>query len=162
MNQKTFAIGVSCVVGLVIVYGFFVVGTPAQERQRQFDDQRVNDLSMIQGQIFDYWMNKSSVPENLEALNDGLGYFTVPTDPETHSAYEYTVTDKASFTLCATFSLPSGAELNPKYSEPMVPGAGMSQTWMHEAGKTCFDRTIDPERYKPYDQPQKMMTPPVR
>ncbi|MFH1769172.1 MAG: hypothetical protein ABH833_00710, partial [Parcubacteria group bacterium] len=40
------------------------------------------------------------------------------------------------------------------YAEDMAisypyPG-GMNDSWDHEEGRTCFERTIDPEVYRPY------------
>ncbi len=33
------------------------------------------------------------------------------------------------------------------------PGGGGGESWDHEAGHTCFSRTIDPEIYPPYPDP---------
>ena len=125
-----------------------MVGSPEEEGQRQFDEARTNNLSDIQNQLVNYWVNKTELPESLAALADGLGYFTVPVDPETEAAYEYAKTGQYAFELCAAFSLPSGTELNPKYTEPMMSRGSMEQTWIHGAGRVCFSRTIDPEMHK--------------
>ena len=45
------------------------------------------------------------------------------------------------------------------YARPMPAGVGekgaTSESWQHGAGDTCFERTIDPERYPPYSKPTK-------
>jgi hypothetical protein len=55
-----------------------------------------------------------------------------------------------AFTLCATFET-SDSEVSggkgatvPSKAYPGEIGGG---NWKHEAGETCFDRTIDPELY---------------
>jgi hypothetical protein len=30
---------------------------------------------------------------------------------------------------------------------------GIDENWQHEAGATCFTRTIDPERYPVFEKP---------
>lgn len=73
--------------------------------------------------------------------------------------------DNKSFELCATFSLPmpegwvpggSGGGVYPMtttrdiaVSSMPYPG-GVNESWDHEAGRTCFTRTIDPDLYPPY------------
>jgi hypothetical protein len=156
MNQKIFAIFVSSVVGVAIIAGFFVVGSPKTERMRQFDERRVNDLSMIQSQLISYWTNKVALPDTLDVLNDGLGYFMVPQDPENQMPYEYQKTGDLSFELCATFALSSEDATDDLSRTKPVPAPygydGALQTWNHGVGRTCFARTIDPELYRPNPQ----------
>ena len=33
------------------------------------------------------------------------------------------------------------------------PGGGMNESWDHEAGRVCFERTIDKDLYPPYPKP---------
>jgi hypothetical protein len=47
-------------------------------------------------------------------------------------------------------------ESMPMFADKMAtsvayPGSS-NESWDHEAGKTCFERTIDPEIYKPYEK----------
>lgn len=156
MNQKIFAIFISSVIGVAVIAGFFVVGSPKTERMRQFDERRVSDLSMIQSQIISYWTNKVTLPESLDVLNDGLGYFAVPQDPETQMPYEYRKTGDLSFELCAVFALSSEDATDQLGRTKAVPApygydSGL-QTWNHGVGRTCFTRTIDPELYRPNPQ----------
>ena len=55
---------VSLVVLVGIVAGFFIVGTPAEQREKRFDEQRVNDLQNIQNRVINYWSKKGTLPGN--------------------------------------------------------------------------------------------------
>lgn len=147
------------VVALAIVTGFFMVGSPVQQRQLQFDDRRVNDLSYLQSEILAYWQNKGKLPTELALLNDDLRGFRVPLDPESTQPYSYEVKGETTFALCAVFNLPSlgqaanlSADLAGRtkpvpagyYGDPFM---GQS-SWEHQAGLTCFERTIDKDYYK--------------
>lgn len=142
----------------VIVTGFIIVGSPAKQRSLRFDQQRINDLSSIQSTIlYNSWQVKGVLPNTLSELNDSLSGFNVPMDPETDIPYGYTKKSSTTFELCATFGQPSqdtkgrgsydsvGMSVSRSYY-PDYPGFDNEQ-WEHEAGLTCFERTIDPERY---------------
>jgi len=131
-----------------IVGGFFIVGTPAKQRDLRFDEQRIGDLQMIQGQIVNNWMQKGKLPAKLEDLQDSISGFSVPKDPQSAMSYEYMVVDKNNFQLCATFKVASSDIYHA--TQPAVRfGDLYSDNWNHSAGLVCFDRKIDPELYKP-------------
>lgn len=142
-NWVVFTTGVGTLLILgAIITGFFIVGSPSSERDRRFDDQRVNDLSTIQSYLVNtYWTNTGTLPENLSELNDPVSSFMVPVDPETGMPYEYRVTGTNSFELCAEFSLPS-REIAEKARFESI-----DQSFPHDAGQTCFERIIDPRLY---------------
>lgn len=149
---KILAWVLAAVVVLSVVLGFFIVGTPLEQRQRRFDDQRVQDLQMLQSQIVNYWTQKQALPAKLSDLNDSISGFMAPKDPASKADYGYNVKDKLSFELCAGFITQSENlnSLGPKV-RPLNgynPGDPYSQSWSHSAGNTCFSRTIDPELYK--------------
>lgn len=141
---------VSTVVVLSIILGFFIVGTPGDQRDRRFDEQRVGNLQMLQSQIVDYWVRKSYLPVSLKNLEDNISGFMVPTDPGSKTNYEYRIISPLSFELCAEFSRPTKetglAGRGIKESGPYY--NSFSQNWDHTAGKFCWTRTIDPEIYK--------------
>lgn len=143
-----FSYAVIGMVAVVVIAGFFIAGTPGEERLRRFDNQRTGDLQTIQWQIVNYWQQKGELPTELALLEDDISGFIVPTDPETKDAYIYTVKEEHTFELCATFtrpSVPETREVIPLRPEPMtVKGL---DNWNHEAGYTCFLRTIDPDLY---------------
>jgi hypothetical protein len=166
-------------VGLVVVLaaiigGFAIVGSPGKQRDIRFDNQRLNDLSNIQGQLINYWMTKGELPEDVELINDGLYGTVLPVDPETKAPYEYTKTTPTSFELCANFALGTqdikgrgefgggyygGFGMDIAYpSSRYYPGIPENDNWKHEAGRACFDRTIDPERYPVNPKPTTTIT----
>ena len=140
---------VSFVVLASIISGFFIVGTPAVQRDRRFDEQRVSDLQTLQSQIVNYWDQKDVLPQSLNNLEDSISGYIVPKDPQTEESYEYKVIGDLTFELCATFKKPSG-EFG-TVSVPVDPyffrGISSQQNWAHETGRTCFERTIDPDLY---------------
>jgi len=131
-----------------IVAGFSVLGTPQTQRMYRYDSQKVSDLQNIQGQIVNYWQQKEMIPTTLEQLQDPISGFIVPTDPQTQMSYEYKKTGTLSFDLCAEFNkvLQSDTNSVPRvvYPEPM---GKLGDSWLHEAGKQCFSRTIDSQLY---------------
>ena len=105
--MKYFIYTIIAVVLAAIVTGFIIAGSPQQERLRQFDNQRLNALQILQSEIISYWTNKNRLPENLNLLEDSIRGFRVPIDPQTDDSYTYQINGPLSFTLCATFNLPS-------------------------------------------------------
>jgi hypothetical protein len=138
----------SAVLLVLIVIGFVQMGSPQQARLMLEDTQRVNNLSQTQSYIVEYWRTTGALPATLEAVNDPLQYIQVPTDPVTHEAYEYRATGALSFELCATFNTASDAKTTAQLSEarPMYDAFGTDEYFTHGAGRTCFERTIDPTR----------------
>jgi len=156
---KILAWKLAIVVVVSIVAGFFIIGTPQEQRVRRFDEQRVSDLQSLQNQIVNYWIQKESLPSNLNLLEDSISGFFVSKDPETQADYEYNITGTLSFELCAVFKT-SSKDLGVTYKGsrvssivPMYYGPSFQQNWDHEAERTCFARTIDPELYKPKQVP---------
>ena len=139
---------VVAVVITAVGFGFYVAGSPQNQRAVRFDERRVQDLSSLQYQIINYWQKKNELPKNLDEMaNDILG-IVIPKDPKTSVAYEYQVLDSLKFELCATFETSSSdPNVYKSRTAPVYPGGEM-QTWSHEAERTCFQRTIDPDLFK--------------
>ncbi len=182
-KEKVFGVGIglsasiksSALVLLVIIWSFTVMGSPFKQRQLRLDDRRVNDLMNMQYQVINYWQQKEKLPEKLSDLANPLSGYSLPVDPEFEKgmAYEYAVKDakKLTFELCAAFSLPmpkgwreySGGRTVPMMGYPEkdvavsypYPGGGVNESWDHEAGRTCFERTIDKDMYPPYPKPAR-------
>ncbi|MHB0865828.1 MAG: DUF5671 domain-containing protein [Minisyncoccota bacterium] len=147
------------ILGLVtIVSGFFIVGTPAEARLARFDAQKVNDLQTIQSQVVQYWQAKQKLPATLGDLNNPLSYGPLPTDAQTGEPYVYEATGRLSFKLCATFNAQSrtiqGAYTEPVPVAPMGGKVMAQDNWQHGSGQVCFDRTIDPSFYPPFNKLQ--------
>lgn len=162
-------IGAVLVIGAV-VFSFMIMGSPAKQRLLRLDDMRMGDLQSIQYQVINYWQQKEKLPEKLSDLSNPISGYSLPVDPEFEkgNTYEYSVKDKLKFELCATFalSMPQGWR---EYSNgggflPVMnygvkdvstasrpyPGGGTNESWDHQAGRTCFERTIDKDMYPPY------------
>ncbi|NQV88218.1 MAG: hypothetical protein HQ402_01505 [Parcubacteria group bacterium] len=152
-NNKIFAIIAGVIVLASIVVGFVVIGSPATQRERKHDDQRVNDLQGIQGQVVNYWQQKEVLPKSLEDLSDPIMGFVVPKDPKTGDPYSYEAVSKFGFKLCAVFGAES-IDRNSDYTKPIPVGyvGPQSENWKHSIGESCFDRIIDPQKFPPYSK----------
>ena len=148
-------IGVGVLVLATIVAGFFIIGTPGHVRNLKLDNDKVSALQNIQYQIVNYYQQKRVLPPTLDALNDPISGQTVQIDAQTNTPFEYRPTGALTFTLCAVFNteyadMTGKGALNTRVSYPMpMGGSGISDTWKHTTGKTCFERTIDPAKYPP-------------
>ncbi|MEK7606146.1 MAG: DUF5671 domain-containing protein [Patescibacteria group bacterium] len=143
VNKPLIVIAALLVLG-AIVCGFLTIGSPSERRALKFDEQRVSDLSGIQWEVLNYWQTRQKLPVALSDLSDEFSGYVAPTDPETGETYEYAVTGQLSFDLCATFARES------VMSEATVPARdpwGMEGIFEHGEGRTCFERTVDPQKY---------------
>ena len=159
--NKLFAIVAAILAIGVIIAGFAVIGSPRTQRLMRIDQQKVQDLQVIQGQVLEYWNRTDKLPEALAQVDDILAGFNIPEDPQ-GQPYEYQKTGNLSFTLCATFNaifnLESGGgrgkQTMQAVPEPFhVPYGGVSDDWKHAIGRTCFERTIRPELFP--DKPKR-------
>jgi hypothetical protein len=83
---------------------------------------------------------------------------TIPQDPQAKEGqmYEYAAKDKDTFELCATFNLATPQRASDEdikdAAYPTMPTMADEKYWKHEAGRTCFERTIDPDKFPPYNK----------
>lgn len=148
--MKALPLAVTSVVVVSIIAGFFLIGSPLTQRVRRFDERRVSDLQTIQWEVVNYWQRKSALPASLDDLRDEIRGFVPPTDPVTGLPYEYSSEGTVPlrdtmFGLCAVFSMPSAAGVSHPVSKGME-----NDNWAHDAGRTCFKRTIDKDLYPPF------------
>lgn len=151
---KLFAMGAGLLVLACIGTGFFVVGTPQEQRLRRFDEQRVHDLQMLQSNIISYWQTKETLPSSLDEMAT-LYSVSLPADPETQGSYEYRIVDDLSFEICATF-----VRSNKEFAERVKKNAlvyAFDFSWVHDAGRVCFSKTIDPDLYPTQRDPYPYM-----
>jgi len=154
---RAFSWIITAVVIAAVLWGFAVIGSPFAQREKRFDERRIQDLSMIQGQIINYWQRKESLPKSLKDLEDSISGFVIPIDPKTGNEYEYTVDERSKetkFQICATFSTSNIGDTENSNAviaepKPVAPREGYYpyDSWQHKTGKYCFDRIIDPELY---------------
>ncbi len=152
---------IAWVVSLVILAGiiasFIIVGSPATQRLRRFDEDRINALQTLQNEIVNYWIQKANLPSTLNDLKNSITGFLPPLDPETNTSYEYNLLEPLSFELCAVFKTtgenPRTDTMKPVPAYPAGGGDFYQQNWSHGKGRVCFKRTIDPELYKNEQRP---------
>lgn len=158
-----------------IFYSFSIMGSPTKQRLLRLDDKRLNDLQSIQSQIINYWQQKEKLPENLSDLSNPMTGYSLPVPPgvDKGEKYEYLITNKTklSFELCATFDLPipkGWRENQGYYGGGVMPmtdvkeissvsypyQGGVNESWDHQAGRICFERTIDKDIYPPFEKPK--------
>lgn len=130
-KTKLFATVVSVVVLASVSTGFYLVGTPAYQRDRKADEKTVYNLRALEGSIVRYKTEKGTLPSNLEVLKDVS--FSYPSDDQEIKKYEYRVINPTKFELCADFKTSSapGDELRYGYG------------WQHKAGHTCLTLTVN-------------------
>jgi len=122
-----------------IVLGFSVLGSPRTQRLYKYDDQKVNDLMNVNNEVMNYYSINGKLPKSLTELS--LNYFIPLNDSQTQKPYEYEKTSELTFKLCAEFNKDS-LGLKDSNTRPMG-----YQSWIHTAGRHCFDQTINPNMY---------------
>lgn len=126
--------------GLVILTigaGFFVMGTPAEQRSRRFDRERISDLQAIQWSVENAVSYGREIPQTLDSVTVMA---EEKTDPLTGEQYTYRVEDD-SVTLCATFATASD---NTEQYRPVYPEEKQPIDWNYTPGENCF--TFQPKR----------------
>lgn len=158
------AIKDSIILVAAIILGFVLVGSPVQQRAVRFDETRVNDLSIIQNEVVNYYITKHVLPKSMESLTNTLNGFVAPVDPENGEAYTYILHDtvmadattgvtQSTFTLCANFATDSAATSASSLATVPVPSRDIygnspyNNNWSHTTGNVCFDRTVDSSMY---------------
>jgi hypothetical protein len=177
-TKKEFRAKISIIFGIVgailviasIYCSFSIMGSPAKQRMLRLDDRRISDLQNIQYQVINYWQQKEKLPKDLKVLLNPLTGFSLPVPPEFEKGelYEYTVKGPLKFELCASFSLPMpkgwvesrgyyNGGIMPMFDKSTssispIPAGGFNESWDHQTGRTCFERTIDKDIYPPYPE----------
>lgn len=144
---RNFGLAVSACVGIAILLGFFAGGSPETARERTFDAERANDLSMISSCVEGYARDLGQLPLSLGDLRKSSQYAYCADymrDPETGDEYEYRVVAASriqgpgrvgEFELCATFALPSSGSDSAMYGGGW--GGGNAIWSEHAAGPEC-------------------------
>lgn len=114
------------VVTTAVVLGLRGVGPPNQERSRQIDARRVDDLRGIADTVDLYWTREQRLPGALSALPNYRGAMTGLTDPVTERPYEYRAGTASVFELCGHFDTEG-------------PPSSGDELWRHPAGRYCFE-----------------------
>lgn len=122
------------VVIATICGGFYLGGSPEQQRSIVRDGRRIQDLQLIYSSVQDYYARQQTMP----AMSDiQQGYLNVmPVDPESGAAYEYIIGTGTSFQLCAVFET-DDARLTNETTPKMIYGP-YDANWTHPSGYYCF------------------------
>lgn len=131
----------AAVVAGTIMGSFLVLGSPASQKERRFDETRSYDLRSIETDIGNYAYDMNSLPGSLSDLSSQ--YY----DSQTGLPYEYKPTGATTYMLCANFSRNSDEDYRNQFRQ--VYGHDMQtnvrQTnddfYTHGRGHTCYNLT---------------------
>ncbi|MEO1069681.1 MAG: hypothetical protein AAFW95_11265 [Cyanobacteria bacterium J06638_6] len=127
--DRAFAGVATVAVAAAIATGFWVLGTPNQQRLMAADRQRLQDLSLTAQRLHDQYIGVEGFQ-----LPDALQEWELGTDPLTGQPYEYARLGDRDYELCATFDTDSSTHrLNDQGSNPAA------EQWQHPAGRHCFE-----------------------
>ncbi len=140
----------------VVVIGFILIDSPADERAYKNDDRRTQDLQTLQTRIVERWKEATStLPASLNELGiePTEKEYDPMRDPVTKEMYRYSVLGDMSFELCATFEKETrGKGEYPYLERPMPVPVDFEKPepqyyiensdWTHDARETCFERKI--------------------
>ncbi len=120
----------SSLVGVALVAGLLLSGSPVEQRHKRLDERRVGDLQRLAAAIDGYWLAREALPESLGELVDGRRLSRMPSDPVTGLPYEYETTEQPTgYRLCATF-------------QSAASEASAGEFWAHGPGRHCY--TFEP------------------
>lgn len=135
--HKIYAALASFIVVVALVWGFVIVGSPMNERQRKFDERRLEDLRIITQEVLNIvhegrpWemdqepVMEKPLPSTLEEVASKAVYQKVNVvDPQTGTPYVYRTTGASTYELCATFT--------------EIRDQSYDVFWNHPAGEHCF------------------------
>ncbi len=145
-NEKIsiqYAGGVAVFVVIALILGFTRVEPPTKVREMKIDAQQINDLSIIQSGIEEYYAVNGNLPDTIDDVYVDV---PAPTAPEGRTPYSYNLTSAGSFELCARFESASSKAEQAQYSEPMFDTGRIIKNpynWTHAEGNVCFSRTLN-------------------
>jgi len=146
---QMFFIGSLVLVLVIFVSAIFIMDKPSVVRDRRHDQTVINDFSMIDTSIFQYWQINKKLPASLDELKATNGVYLRDenlVDAMTKVAYTYKPLTETSYQLCANFKLATDKNDKFSYSDPK---------WDHQAGEQCLtsvvikdDKTVAPVMIK--------------
>lgn len=143
---KIMAVSVGGVLLASIIAGFFIAGTPAEQRAKRLDDQRINLLMQIQNNVITFAQTRQALPVDQNEAETWSGNW--PVDPETSQAFVYTKTSDITFQICATFATAETENIYQDYYNYPTMEKRLTQvvggsSWTHTSGYYCFDRSVE-------------------
>jgi hypothetical protein len=129
---KIYFLATAALVLLSVISGFFFISSPAEQRLKNNDEERLVDLRSIQYAIDRHYQIKQILPESLDELDARPSTLQ---DPITKISYEYIVLSDTNYELCAEFETSNLDEES--YDRFSYDGA-----MLHKTGRTCFEQTV--------------------
>lgn len=118
------AVAATVAVVVVVILGFRVLGSPANQRQVQADLRRVQTLADLAQQINQRWSSGSRpLPGDLESFPKA-----VKEDPVNGQPFVYHARSNEEYELCADFATDNRD----------APTANTADPWIHPRGEYCF------------------------
>lgn len=143
-TDRTFVTVSTAAVLTALVVGFFLLGSPGQQRLLSLDSERVNDLSQIASNLV-YAVenpgNATPAPQLPESLPDSITSRDDLRDPLTNEPYEYRRLSDSAYELCATFATDS--------TQQNKTSQFINTQWPHPAGRHCFEIAKSASQPKP-------------
>lgn len=128
INKKAM---IACILVVVITFiaGFFIIDSPMVSRQKNIDQQMVNDLQSIDNSIQNYFTETGNLPQKLENLQSTKFSYEVRNIKDV----TYKINNTNSYQLCANFMR---SDLN----DVTMQNGPYTNVWKHDSGNFCFDR----------------------
>ena len=148
-TRKILTIIFFVIFALVLVVGFYYVGSPEHNRNLNADKERMEDLSYIRNGINKYYRENCKLPDSLDELeiiqqNPAMKRpYSYRHNSITHPIgdYELKSGDKENeYQLCTEFYAESEG-YNPKIAEPII--EYVHHNISHPAGHHCFKLKLD-------------------
>jgi len=126
MNRNTgAAIAATIVVAAVVIFGFFVLGSPATQRLVQSDLRTVRALAELAQQINQRWAGSGkTLPGDLERFPN-----SIKQDPISAKSFAYKPKSNSDYELCATFAADNRD----------TQAGNPDEHWIHPKGDYCFE-----------------------
>ncbi len=136
---RAYFYGSIAIVAIALISSFFFIDSPFKVRQQKYDQAIINKFSQIDNAINAYYSENEKLPAALsDLLNGGSLYFITEndiTDPGTNKAFDYKVSAKDTYELCAVFQTANKEQ-----------GADKSfffdTRYLHDAGYQCLKQRI--------------------
>lgn len=128
INKKAMIACIS-VVAITFIAGFFIIDSPTISRQKNIDQQMINNLQTIDNSVQNYFSDSGNLPAKLEDLQSTK--FSI--GAQSTKGITYKIESTNSYKLCADF-LRSNLNDVTSQNEPFI------GEWKHSVGNFCFDR----------------------
>ena len=121
-------VGVVCV---TFIAGFFIIDSPKISREKNIDQQVINDMQSVDNSIQSYFSEINNLPQKLEDLQSTKFSFGVQNVKE----ITYKIKELNSYELCSNF-------MRSNLNDATLQNGPYQNDWKHDAGSFCFTRIV--------------------